>query len=109
VVAGADFFDAGAHPLITFRSTDVELRVDGAATVSGELTIRGASSQVRASGVYQQPRQDPSGAYRLGLELRTTVDRRIWGMNWQLPLPDGTDAVGWEVEITAQLELVRKD
>ena len=29
-------------------------------------------------------------------------------MNWQLPLPDGGDALGWDVEITAQLELVKK-
>jgi hypothetical protein len=28
-------------------------------------------------------------------------------MNWQLPLPDGSDAVGWHVEITAHLELVK--
>ena len=30
-------------------------------------------------------------------------------MSWQLPLPDGGDALGWEVEITADLELVKED
>jgi hypothetical protein len=30
-------------------------------------------------------------------------------MNWQKPLPDGSDALGWDVEITAQLELIKKD
>ena len=29
-------------------------------------------------------------------------------MSWQLPLPDGGDALGWEVEITADLELVKE-
>ena len=29
-------------------------------------------------------------------------------MNWQTPLPNGGDALGWEVEITAHLELTRK-
>jgi hypothetical protein len=38
-----------------------------------------------------------------------TVDRRDWGMTWQAPLPDGGDALGWDVEITASLEFVRKD
>ena len=28
-------------------------------------------------------------------------------MSWQMPSPDGGDALGWEVEITAHLELVR--
>ena len=30
-------------------------------------------------------------------------------MDWQTPLPDGSDALGWDVEITAQLELVKAD
>jgi polyisoprenoid-binding protein YceI len=109
VVRGADFFDADAHPLITFRSTTVELSDDGAATVSGDLTIRGVSLPVSARGLYRPPTQDPFGTYRAGLELSATVDRRRWGMAWQTPLPDGSDALGWEVELTAHLELVRKD
>ncbi|SRR5713101_6781269 len=109
VVRGADFFDAETHPLTTFRSASVELADDGTAAVSGELTIRGVSRSVTARGVYQPPLQDPFGTYRAGLELRTKVDRRDWDMNWQMPLPDGSDALGWEVEITVHLELVKKD
>jgi hypothetical protein len=30
-------------------------------------------------------------------------------MTWQMALPDGGDALGWDVEITAQLEFVRTD
>jgi hypothetical protein len=30
-------------------------------------------------------------------------------MTWQMELPDGGDALGWDVEITAQLEFVRAD
>jgi hypothetical protein len=29
-------------------------------------------------------------------------------MDWQLALPDGGDALGWDVELTVHLELVRK-
>lgn len=109
VVRGADFLDAGEHPSLSFRSTTVDLNADGTATVSGELTIRGVSHPVTARGSHQPPREDPFGSYRAGLELRATIDRRSWGMDWQLPLPDGTDALGWKVEITARLELVRRD
>jgi polyisoprenoid-binding protein YceI len=108
VVRGEDFFAADAHPLISFRSTSVELSDDGAATVSGELTIRGVSFPVAARGAYQPPTQDPSGTYRAGFELQATIDRRSWGMHWQMPLPDGGDALGWNVEITVHLELVGK-
>jgi hypothetical protein len=43
---------------------------------------------------------------RAALAMHASVDRRDWGLSWQLPLPDGGDAVGWEVELTAELELV---
>jgi polyisoprenoid-binding protein YceI len=107
VVRGADFFDADTHPVIRFRSTRVELREDGTAAISGELTIRGTTHAVDAQGVYQPPREDPFGNERGGLELQATVDRRSWDLNWQMPLPDGADALGWDVEITAQLELIK--
>jgi polyisoprenoid-binding protein YceI len=107
VVHSADFLDADTHPLITFRSTRVELDDDGEAVVSGDLDIRGISRQVTVSGVHQRPRQDPFGAVRAGLELGTTIDRRDWGMSWQLPMPDGTDALGWDIEISALLEFVK--
>ena len=74
-----------------------------------ELTIRGATRTISAHGTYQPTREDPFGGRRAGLELRVTVDRRSWDMNWQMPLPDGSDALGWDVEITAQLELIKKD
>jgi polyisoprenoid-binding protein YceI len=109
VVRSADFFDAGAHPFITFRSTRIELRDDATATVSGELTIRSVSRAITAQGTYQPTRKDPFGNYRAGLELHASIDRRSWDMNWQMPLPDGSDALGWEVEITVQLELIKKD
>lgn len=109
VVRGAEFFDADAHPIIAFRSTRVELGDDGSATVTGVLTIRGEARTITAHGTYHPPREDPFGSHRAGLELRASVDRRTWDMNWQLPLPDGSDALGWDVEITAQLELIKKD
>jgi polyisoprenoid-binding protein YceI len=107
VVRGDDFFAAEEHPQLTFRSTSIELRDDGSATVTGELRIRGISRTVTAYGSYRSPTLDPFGVERAALELRATVDRRDWELNWQLLLPDGGDALGWEIELSAELELVR--
>jgi len=109
VVHGADFFEAGSHPLIVFRSTGIELGEDRSAVVSGELAIRGVSQPVTATGTYSPTITDPFGVSRAALELRATVDRREWGLDWQLSRPDGGDALGWEVELTAVLELVKED
>ena len=75
--------------------------------MSGELTIRGISHPVTATGTFTPPTEDPFGGHRAGLELAASIDRKDWGMNWQAPLPGGGDALGWEVEVTAQLEFAR--
>jgi polyisoprenoid-binding protein YceI len=101
-----DFFLGDNHPEVIFRSTEVELGNDDTAKVTGELTMRGVARTITAVGSYRRPIEDPYGAQRAALELRTTIDRRDWGIDWQMPLPDGSDAVGWEVELSANLELV---
>ena len=108
VVRGDDFFAADAHPQLTFRSTSIEFSEDGAATVTGELAIRGVFGSISATGTFFPPTEDPFGGTRAGLELSATIDRRTWGMTWQTPLPNGGDALGWEVDVTAHLELTRR-
>ena len=107
VLNGDDFFQAGRHPRLTFHSTLVDLRDDGTVSVDGELTIRGVTHPLTADGSYRTPTRDPFGTERAALHLRANVDRRLWGLSFQLPLADGGDAVGWDVELTANLELVR--
>lgn len=108
VVNGDEFFDATNHPEISFRSTRVELAEDGGAEVEGELEIKGISRPVTARGTYQPPVDDPYGSVRTAIELAATVDRRDWGMNWQMPLPDGDDVLGYEVDLTVHLELIKQ-
>ena len=108
VVNGEDFFDAANHPEITFRSTRFELGDDGTVTLDGELEIKGEARPVTAVGTYRPPIEDPYGALRAALELRTVIDRREWGMTWQVPLPGGGDALGYEVQVSINLELVKQ-
>lgn len=107
VVRGSDFFAADDHPQIVFRSQRVVFDEDGTAIVSGELTIRGVSHEVAAKGTYNPPTVDPFGGRRIGLALDATIDRKEWGLDWQAPLPDGGDALGWDVGVSAHLELTR--
>ena len=107
-VLGPEFFDAERHPEITFRSTAVHLDDDGLAAVDGELMIRGVTRPVTATGRYAPPRHAPFGEIA-GLQLRTSFDRREFGFDWQMELPGGGVAVGWEVELDIDLLLKRED
>ena len=108
VVNGEDFFDAANHPEVVFRTTSVVIADDGGVSADGELEIRGVSRAISATGAYQPPVEDPYGASRAAIELAATIDRRAWGMTWQMPLPKGGDALGNEVEISVHLELVKQ-
>jgi polyisoprenoid-binding protein YceI len=108
VVSGGDFFHADEHPEIRFRSSRVDFDDEGTIRVSGELDLRGVSRPIEASGTYRPPVIDPYGASRGAIELATTIDRRDWGFDWQMPLPDGDDVLGWEVELDVRLELVQE-
>jgi polyisoprenoid-binding protein YceI len=96
-----DFFDAEHHPEITFRSTAIRLAEDGRASLDGELTIRGVTRPVSAAGHYSTPRAAAFGEVA-GLQLRTSFD-------WQMELPGGGNAVGWEVQVEIDLLLMRED
>ena len=107
-VLGPEFFDAERHPEITFRSTAIRLADDARAEVDGDLTIRGVTRPIIARGQYARPRQAAFGEIA-GLQLRTSFDRREFGFDWQMQLPGGGDAVGWDVEVDIDLLLMRED
>jgi polyisoprenoid-binding protein YceI len=105
---GPEFFDAERHPEITFRSTAVRLGDDGGAEVDGELTIRGITRPVSGRGGYAAPRTSTFGEIA-GLQLQATFDRREFGLDWQMPLPGGGNAVGWDVAVDIDLLLIRDE
>jgi polyisoprenoid-binding protein YceI len=103
-VLGPEFFDAKRHPEVTFRSTGVELADDGTARVEGDLTIKGITRPVLATGTWSV-----SDAGKAGLVLETSFDRRDFGFDWQMALPGGGEALDWQVTLTVNLVLARDD
>jgi polyisoprenoid-binding protein YceI len=107
-VLSPDFFDAERFPEATFASTSVD-RTGEALAVDGDLTVKGVTRPVSLTGTIAGPTTDPYGNERIGIVLRTTVDRRHFGVDWNAPLPGGGDAIDWQVALTANIQLVRKD
>ena len=105
-VLSAEFFDAENHPDVKFSSQDIELGEDGTATVEGELTIKGITRPVSATGTWIAPDADAFGNTRGHLNLEAVVDRTEFDMNWNAPLPSGGKALADEVTLTVDLSLV---
>lgn len=100
-----EFFDAERTPTIEFRSTELRIDADGGVEVDGELTLRGVTKPVIATGSFARS-ENFRGDEIVGLGLEATIDRREFGLEWQAPLPGGGDAVGWDVTLECHFELM---
>ena len=107
-VLSPEFFDAENHPEVTFVSSDLDLREDGTAVVNGELTIKGITHPVTATGTYAAPAADAFGNTRAHLQLEAQVDRENYEMTWNAPLPSGGNALANEVTLSVDISLVEQ-
>lgn len=101
-----DFFDLERAPRIGFRSTAFEL-AGNEVTIAGELDIKGVTHPVEAKGTITGPAEDAHGRVKLGLVLETVVDRREFGLEWNMELPNGQPALANDVTVSAELYFVR--
>ena len=98
------FLDVAQYPTITFKSTEVEQRDERRARIVGDLTIRGVTRQVALETEFQGRGKSPWNDERISFTATTTLDRRDWGMVWNVPLEAGGFLVGndFKVEIEVQ-------
>jgi polyisoprenoid-binding protein YceI len=101
-----DFFDAEQYPELRFVSKTVE-RDGDRVSIQGDLTLRGVTHPVEITGTVTGPLENAYEQQRIGFDLETTVDRHDYGINWNLELPGGGQALGDDVVITANLALVQ--
>lgn len=102
-----DFFDAEHHPRIEFRGGRVVGDVNGHFTVEGELTIRGRTRPVSLAVTNEGRVRDPWGNERVGFTATTKLNRKDFGLEWNMVLEAGGVTVGDEVRITIETEMVR--
>ncbi len=98
-----DYFNAPTHPIMTFQSTKWEATADADEfKVTGDLTLRGVTKPVTLDVELLGFGDGRQGAYLSGWEATTTLDRTEWGVS------AGQPAVGSEVDVTINIEAVRK-
>ena len=101
-----DFFDTERYDEIRFESTSIRVEGDEA-VLEGALTIKGNTNPVSARGAYVGPHEDIAGSTKIGLSFETVVDRTLYGLNWNAPLPKGGFALSDDVTLVVELELAK--
>jgi polyisoprenoid-binding protein YceI len=104
----ADFFDVEKFPKLTFRSTSIEADGPHSGKMHGELTIHGVTNRVSLDVSYLGEVTDPWGNRRRGYTAETTLNRKDFGMTWNMVLDAGGVLVGDKIKVTLNIEAIEK-
>lgn len=103
----ADFFDAERHPELTFRSRRVErTRKEDEYRIVGDLTMHGVTREVTFDATYLGRGIDPWGNTRVAIEATTKVNRKDYGLLWNVALEAGGVLVGDTVTISLDVQAI---
>ena len=103
------FFDVEKYPTITFKSKKVEQVSVGKLKVTGDLTIHGITKEavLDVEGPSASVK-DPWGNTRVAISATTKVNRQDYGVKWNANIDGGGVVVGDDVNITIDLEMIKK-
>jgi polyisoprenoid-binding protein YceI len=102
----ADFLDVENFPAITFKSTAIEGNRHEF-KLTGDLTIRGVTKPITLDVTYEGQTKDPWGGERIGFSANGKLDRREFGLTWNVLLETGGITVGNDIKINIEVEAVK--
>ncbi|SIS98268.1 Polyisoprenoid-binding protein YceI [Kaistella chaponensis] len=97
----AEFFNAEAHPEITFESDSLN------SGITGHLTINGVTKPVQLDVDFGGINVDPWGQTKAGFSFEGKISRKDFGLNWNAALETGGVMVSDEVKIAGELQFVK--
>lgn len=104
-----DFFDAEKYPEITFKNGVLKKKDGNNFSLEGDLTLKDVTEKVsfdivQNNGVIT----DPWDQTRAGFTGKIKINRMDYNINYDSVLPSGVDEVGKDIEITVNVEIVKK-
>jgi polyisoprenoid-binding protein YceI len=100
-----DFLHTDQHAKLTFKSTSIEGDGDDF-KVHGDLTIRGVTQKVTLDATFEGRVKDPWGGERIGYSASTKINRKDFGLTWNVLLEGGGLTVGEDIRIELNVEAV---
>ncbi|HLY31159.1 MAG TPA: YceI family protein [Ktedonobacterales bacterium] len=104
----ADFLEVEKFPTITFKSTRVEPQDATHAKVIGNLTIRDVTREVTLDTELTGRGKNPMGQEVAAFEAKTTINRKDFGLNWNVALETGGFLVGDIIRIEIATEGIKQ-
>jgi polyisoprenoid-binding protein YceI len=105
----ADFLDVEHYPTITFKGHRIDGDLRSAFRVVGNLTIHGVTREITLEVTAEGQGPDPMGSgVRAGYSAKAALDRRDFGLLYNMALETGGVVVGHDLKISIDLELLSK-
>jgi polyisoprenoid-binding protein YceI len=105
----ADFLDVEHYPTITFKSTRVERAGQDEMRVIGDLTIRGVTHQIALATTYNGRGKNPWGKDVAGFTAETQLNRKDFGLQWNVALESGGLLVGDKLNVLIEVQAIKQD
>jgi len=102
----ADFFDAEQHPTMTLSTTGIDADGDDY-VLHTLLTIKGVTRPVDFELEFEGVVTDPWGNTKAGFSAEAEVNRKDWGLEWNVALETGGVLVGEKVKIQLEIEALK--
>jgi polyisoprenoid-binding protein YceI len=103
----ADFLDADQFPELRISVHSIAPARGDRYTLNAEATVRGVTRPVQLDAELLGLYTSMQGARRIGVSARTKINRKDWGLDWNVALETG----GWLVgeEITFEIEIAAEE
>ena len=106
-IRSPEFFDVGHFRRATFSSSEIQLPEHANPIVKGCLALHGFMEDVDLEITRHDRWIDAEGVERASYEVVSRLDRRRFGLRWNLDPDIGGVVVGDEIELVATVEAIR--
>ena len=105
----AEFLDVDRYPTITFKSKRVERVAEDQLSVIGDLTIRGVSREAELATTYNGRGKNPWGQEEAGITAITKINRKDFGLTWNVALESGGFLVGDTLDVLVEVQAIKQN
>ena len=104
---GAEFFDAQQYPTIKFEGIIEKAAADY--TLVGDATIHGITRPLTLDVDFTGTGKGRFGDKRAGFELSGKLNRKDFGLTWNMPTEAGGLIVGEEIKLHFDIQVIGQD
>ena len=99
-----DFFNATAHPELSFTST----AFDGE-KLTGKITLRGVTKEITLEVDYNGIVEDPYGQTKAGFEFTGSLNRKDFELSWSAVTEAGNVVVSDKVKLIVNAQFIKQN